>query len=87
MISNYSPIKGFVVKRTFKVKVKEDLAIFCTEGVIPAPQLFWASSSLHLSLSGGKFRSYQGPNASAVTEMHKAAGVSINSKNGVFYKS
>ena len=46
------------------------MAIFCTEGVIPAPQLFWASSSLHLSLSGGKFRSYQGPNASAVT--HKA---------------
>lgn len=58
----------WLTKKGDEVKVKEDLAIFCTEGVIPAPQLFWASSSLHLSLSGGKFRSYQGPNASAVTD-------------------
>ena len=51
---------------------KADLAIFCTEGIVPSPQLFWASASLHLSLPGGKFSSFQGSNVSAVTNLYKA---------------
>ena len=56
------------------------MAIFCTDGVTPSPQLFWASSSLHLSLLGGKFSSYQGPNASAVVEMYKAERDSLTKR-------
>jgi len=55
-----------------QVTAKADLAIFCTEGIVPSPQLFWASASLHLSLPGGKFTSFQGSNVSAVTNLYKA---------------
>jgi len=70
----------WLTKKGDEVKVTEDLAIFCTEGVTPSPQLFWASSSLHLSPLAGKFGSYQGSNASAVAKMHKAEQESLTKR-------
>lgn len=70
----------WLTKKGDEVKVTEDLAIFCTEGVTPSPQLFWASSSLHLSPLTSKFSSYQGSNASAVAEMHKAERESLTKR-------
>jgi len=56
------------------------LETFCTTGLSPSPELFWASSSLHLSHTGDHFSSYSGPNITSVSAQHVLAQGSLVSK-------